>query len=255
MKVLLPLLISFSLMAESGKDTEKQLRAKISQLEEEVKEVNAERAADEKRHAANLRTLQQENARIAMENNADRLKIANLTEANAALQSHINSQLEAAKFQASVAKTLSERVIVVAPSVQVAQPEAMRAVHEIRKAQIDGREIADARNEAVIKTVETAVKTADQASKAAATTLAAVKSQTSAQNNSADRIKNSILVNDVWLILVTLICDVLARLWYGRVTRNRLINLAILGARHSQGLDALKDAFDRMKSEAKEKRA
>jgi uncharacterized protein YgiM (DUF1202 family) len=243
MKTIVILFIATSLLADSK--TEKELSAKSAVLEESLRDAAKEKAAIIASADQRTLVLHQEVARQAQEIATYKLRVANLTDENTALQSKLRSTIEGAKFQATIAKNLSEKPIIPPVPVRV----DMGTVHEIRKSQIEGREIAEQRNEAVLKTVATAVKTAEKAASTADATLHAVKSQTSA----TDRIKSSILMNDAWLIVVTLLCDVLARLWYGRITSNRLITLAILGAKHTAGLEALKDAFERMEKESSKK--
>lgn len=107
MKLLIPLLIATCLFADSRADN-KALAAKVYQLQEALREANAERVAEGKRHDARFVDLQRENARIATENNAYRGKIASMTEAITALQSQLRSQVEASKIEAGAVKSLAD---------------------------------------------------------------------------------------------------------------------------------------------------
>jgi hypothetical protein len=107
MKLLISLLIATCLNADSKADN-KALAAKVSQLQEALREATNERMADEKRAEARATELHKENAVLGTENNAYRGKIASMTEAITALQSQLRSQVEASKIEAGAVKSLAD---------------------------------------------------------------------------------------------------------------------------------------------------
>lgn len=106
MKTTLLLFIAASLLADSK--TEKALQAKVTAALQERDEAIKSKAAAIERADRNLRTLQQENARQSQELVESRSRLQNSMEARDALQSQLNAQLEAAKFQAGAVRALAE---------------------------------------------------------------------------------------------------------------------------------------------------
>lgn len=105
-KLTILLFMAASLLADSK--TEKALQAKVTAALQERDEAIKSKAAAIERADRNLRTLQQENARQAQELVESRSGLQRSMEARDALQSLLNAQLEAAKFQAGAVKARAE---------------------------------------------------------------------------------------------------------------------------------------------------